>query len=224
MKSIQLQCAQCSNVFSRSLSAFNQSQKRGRKRSFCSHECNNMSKVTTVSLECKKCHKHFERKKSESLKSKNHFCSSSCSTFHNNKMMQKRPKEGLCRTCQSPINKKLRYCKICKDVMNRVIEDNTLEDAIKGKQGAEKYNTIRQRARLITKKWERKCSICGYDKHVQTCHLKAINTFPLSTKIREINNPENLKLLCPNCHWEFDHMLLEDLVPMKGFEPLHESL
>jgi predicted HNH restriction endonuclease len=23
--------------------------------------------------------------------------------------------------------------------------------------------------------------------------------------ISEINKPENLIILCPNCHWEFDH-------------------
>lgn len=55
---------------------------------------------------------------------------------------------------------------------------------------------------------EKRVCQCGYDKHVEVCHIKAIRDFDLKTKIKDINSKENLVLLCPNCHWEFDNGLL----------------
>ena len=55
----------------------------------------------------------------------------------------------------------------------------------------------------------RACHNCGYDKHVEICHIRAINSFPDDTPIAVINALENLVALCPNCHWEFDHGLLK---------------
>jgi hypothetical protein len=53
------------------------------------------------------------------------------------------------------------------------------------------------------------CAVCGYDKHVETAHIKAVASFPDTATIREINAPSNLVGLCPNHHWEFDNGLLE---------------
>lgn len=53
------------------------------------------------------------------------------------------------------------------------------------------------------------CYNCGYDKHYQVCHIKAVADFDENTLIKEINNIDNLIALCPNCHWEYDHNLLE---------------
>lgn len=52
------------------------------------------------------------------------------------------------------------------------------------------------------------CKNCEYEKYVEVCHIKSVSSFPDETSILEINNPENLVGLCPNCHWEFDHGLL----------------
>lgn len=53
------------------------------------------------------------------------------------------------------------------------------------------------------------CAICGYDKYVEVCHIKAVSDFSDSILISEINAVGNLVLLCPNHHWEFDHNLLD---------------
>jgi len=50
-----------------------------------------------------------------------------------------------------------------------------------------------------------KCQICGYDKHVDICHIKGISSFPDSATLREVNDPANLAALCKNHHWELDH-------------------
>ena len=50
------------------------------------------------------------------------------------------------------------------------------------------------------------CAKCGYDKHVELCHIKAISSFTPDAKVKDVNSYENLIQLCPNCHWEFDHL------------------
>lgn len=55
---------------------------------------------------------------------------------------------------------------------------------------------------------ERKCAICGYDKHIEIAHIKSVASFDESATIGEINAIGNLIALCPNHHWEYDNGLL----------------
>lgn len=55
----------------------------------------------------------------------------------------------------------------------------------------------------------RKCFICGYDKHVEVAHVKAVSDFSGDATVNEINNINNLVGLCPNHHWEFDNGLIK---------------
>ena len=50
----------------------------------------------------------------------------------------------------------------------------------------------------------KKCN-CGYDKHYEICHIKAVSSFTENCLMEEINHIDNLIALCPNCHWEFDN-------------------
>lgn len=52
---------------------------------------------------------------------------------------------------------------------------------------------------------ERKCVVCGYLKHVEIAHIKAVSEFSDDATLIEINVLTNLVGLCPNHHWEFDH-------------------
>lgn len=54
-----------------------------------------------------------------------------------------------------------------------------------------------------------KCAICGYDKHIEIAHIKAVSDFEDSVKISEINSINNLIALCPNHHWEYDNNILK---------------
>jgi heterodisulfide reductase subunit B len=67
------------------------------------------------------------------------------------------------------------------------------------------FALVRSRARAVFKDHPQICQTCGYDKHVEICHKKAIKDFPHTALVSEINSPDNLLMLCPNCHWEFDH-------------------
>ena len=55
---------------------------------------------------------------------------------------------------------------------------------------------------------KRPCQNCGYNKHVELAHIKAVSTFPNEALLSEINGPSNVIPLCPNCHWEFDNGIL----------------
>lgn len=56
---------------------------------------------------------------------------------------------------------------------------------------------------------ELKCAVCGYDKHVEIAHIKAVSEFSDDTTIKEINSIDNLIALCPNHHWEYDNGVLK---------------
>lgn len=55
----------------------------------------------------------------------------------------------------------------------------------------------------------KKCAICGYERHYEVCHIKAVSDFDDNALIAEINNIDNLIALCPNHHWEYDNGVLD---------------
>jgi len=54
------------------------------------------------------------------------------------------------------------------------------------------------------------CAVCGYDLHVEVCHIKDIKWYPDDTLVAVINHLDNLVALCKNHHWEFDSGHLSD--------------
>ena len=126
---------------------------------------------------CQHCNCTFERK-SYIAKLRN-FCSAQCSSA--SRMKLREPKEK-----------------------RKGVLDCTLSEVTRDKKGASRYTAVRSNARLLYKDLK-VCEFCGYDKHVEVCHKKPIHGFSPETKICEINARENILILCPNCHWEFDH-------------------
>ena len=51
----------------------------------------------------------------------------------------------------------------------------------------------------------KKCICCGYDKHYEVAHIKAVSDFDDNALISQINDLNNLIALCPNHHWEYDN-------------------
>lgn len=70
-----------------------------------------------------------------------------------------------------------------------------------------KYSAINGNARNIMKhlQIDKVCKNCGYNKHVEVCHIKAVSSFEDDDLVNDINSVNNLVYLCPNCHWEFDY-------------------
>lgn len=71
---------------------------------------------------------------------------------------------------------------------------------------------IRKLADAAFKKSDKmqRCAICGYDKHIEIAHIKAVSEFNDEALISEINDIGNLVALCPNHHWEFDNGKLSE--------------
>lgn len=156
-----------------------------------------------MSLKCTNCNKIINRKPRKNQI--NHFCSRSCSITYNNRTRPKRKPEGNCFDCGTPISTSRKRCKSCHESN----KDITLAEALyDSKTRSNLYGSVRGRARTIAKSlgWN-KCIKCSYGKHVEIAHKKPISDFALDTKLSVINNPKNLMALCPNCHWEHDHLL-----------------
>lgn len=129
-----------------------------------------------VQVSCLQCGVIFMKCPYELKRHPNSYCSKSCLASHTN---TKKPK--------------------------RIKIDFTIKHLTKTKGNRrEAFRFIRSRARTAIKN-RTSCQICGYDKHVEAAHIKAISSFSDDVKLSTINSPSNLLALCPNCHWEFDH-------------------
>lgn len=134
------------------------------------------------------------------------FCSRSCAASFNNKKSVKRQPEGTCFKCSKPVITRNKYCKECRqDEVGA--KDMSLKDAVYSKtHRSSAFALIRSRARMTRKaKESRSCEKCGWSHHVEICHIKPISQFDENSMISEINSESNLIVLCPNCHWLFDH-------------------
>lgn len=139
------------------------------------------------------------------------FCSKSCSVTHNNTTKPKRNQEGSCRICNSIISTRYKYCSDCKKAgVDRVDWKSITIEELTNRFGINKHSKIRYHSRkeYFRNYRENSCENCGYNLHIEVCHIKPIKDFKLNSKLAEINSIDNLIALCPNCHWEFDNGLL----------------
>lgn len=183
-------------------------------------------------VNCKHCHKSFDKIPSQVKKSPNHFCSNSCSaSFNNVGKVKNKPVPRTCKLCKVSFFRNggsTVYCAACYDSIPDS-EDLTLGEvanglAVKGRHPSWKWAVVRNFARNWNKdKTQKPCVNCGYSKHVELAHIKAISSFPLTATLKEVNAPHNVIQLCRNCHWEFDHGLLTIERPQQESN-LHESI
>lgn len=145
------------------------------------------------------------------------FCSRSCSASYTN---SKSPKRKLKRTCvrdgckdvvrnhRSTLceNHYVEYASLINTSEMRII-DYINKGSLKNLHRSSAYVHIRSLARYHNKELlSLPCANCGYDKHVELCHIKPISKFDIYEKIKNVNSRDNLIQLCPNCHWEFDNL------------------
>lgn len=134
------------------------------------------------------------------------YCSTSCA----NTIVKRKHEIKHCFVCnkkhKNPISN---FCSYYCQMFHRM-QTTTIADITQfRKGGANAYDLIRSNARSISKYYfnlqEASCTHCGYDKHVEVCHITDIKDFDITTLLSVVNAKENLILLCRNCHWEFDH-------------------
>lgn len=146
---------------------------------------------------------------------------------------------GFCEKCQSKIQYrernnaaggyiKVKYCETCRSLV-RAENAARLQGAGKNwiprgdrsvgqlkeesKGNYWRYRVLIQKhARQVYNQSERPkcCEVCGYDKHYEVCHRKAVIEFSDETLVRDVNRLDNLIALCPTHHWELDNGILDD--------------
>lgn len=144
------------------------------------------------------------------------FCSRSCSATYTNKVSPKRKLTRKCVSCNDVV-KTWRHS-LCEQHHKEYLDtklnakDKTLGEyrnlaSVTGKHSSWANSHIRVLARKWNKDLTQKpCEHCGYSKHVELAHIKAVSEFEDTAYLRDVNSPDNLKVLCPNCHWEFDNL------------------
>jgi len=146
------------------------------------------------------------------------FCSKSCSAKETNKIPKRKLKKK-CSKCNSLVysyrsnlceHHYQEYQKNKKEyILNLSIEDYTSRESIKRLHPSSKFAHIRGLCRSWNKeKTKLPCFVCGYSKHVELAHIRPVSSFDKTAKIKEVNHPDNVVQLCPNCHWEFDNGLI----------------
>lgn len=132
------------------------------------------------------------------IKKENKFCNSSCAASYNNKKSPKREKKArICLNCGKTIdNYQNKYCNL--DCFQEYrFKQETLPNFYKGKVN---FNTTLKRVLIYL--FGEKCTECG--------NGKIWNNKPLTLQVdhkdgnSDNNFPNNLRLLCPNCHTQTD--------------------
>ena len=178
-------------------------------------------------VNCNCCNKEIKRSPSTIKKSKTgkFYCSNSCSARKNNLDKQRnQPKERKCAECDASYHytkgHRSIYCPKCFQNKKNEHKCKTLKEvqeklSLQGKHKSWKNASVRNFCRSWNKELTKKpCQKCGYNKHVELCHIKAVSEFDEKTTLAEVNSPENILVLCRNCHWEFDNgILLKEEIP-----------
>lgn len=139
------------------------------------------------------------------------FCNHSCSASFSNLNRGREKKGYYCIQCGNLIGYgyeefgRRKYCDTC----NPSYKDwsKITYGEAKTLRSYQVNSRIRDLARQVFQKEKgyTSCYRCGYNKHIEVCHIHAISDFPDDALISEINSPDNLIGLCPNCHWELDY-------------------
>lgn len=137
------------------------------------------------------------------------FCSSSCAAKYNNRIYLKRNRQRFyCLKCGKEARYKRQFCGDCNPMKGQDWSQRNVADL---KSLADFHGRVRQIGRkfYFTAGKPKLCAVCGYDKHIEICHIRPIQDFSDDAPISEVNALDNLIALCPNCHWELDNGLLD---------------
>ncbi len=170
-------------------------------------------------VKCSCCGKQFDKQPCEMKKSKSgkHFCSRSCSAKVVGVGLPRNPPvDRVCKACGKTYHtayghRSRSFCKECglngQDwYKNKTLREYQERDSVKVLHVSSRNAHIRNFARSWNKHLkEHPCQNCGYSKHIEFCHIKAVSSFNSDTLLGEVNSSENIVILCRNCHWELDH-------------------
>ena len=148
---------------------------------------------------CNSCNSSYETKDHSSK-----YCCRDC--FYSS---QSTKEKNLCKNCKSNHSRYSDFCSnLCR--LEETMKSKTLGECSSYEQ-QNKYRAIRGYAHSYFKALGKptSCKVCGYNLHVELCHIKPVSQFVESDTVWDCNKPENIVFLCRNCHWEFDNGILD---------------
>lgn len=202
---IKYKCSRCGLEKEMPKGRYESYARKNNTPKYCSPECSRIArKKELVKFECFLCKKAAAHSLVKYKKSKNHFCSKKCSLTWQNTLGPKMQNNKPCPKCGKLIKSTIVHCKDCaREKKKYDLENVVLKDL--HYMGTNKYNLVRFHAKKKLKDRVKECQNCKYNIHVEVCHIKAISKFDQNSKLDLVNHFNNLLLLCPNCHYEFDH-------------------
>ena len=214
MSTIELKCTHCNKSFVQLTRYYNyHSKKKPGYKFFCSSSCQREFNGGTTVVACQECGKNFKKNNSAIKTGKGNFCTRNCAGKYNNR---KRYENGQASPLKLPrpkcisnscVNEAFRtrggYCAECIKEKKHYqgsgsIILQTIEFASR-RGGANRYDSIRANARHQYRDELNNpcCEKCGYNKHVELCHIIPISAFPKDTIVEIVNRRDNIVFLCP---------------------------
>jgi hypothetical protein len=199
-------CKKCGKLF-------NKRDHHGNPQQFCSTGCSNAYRIQHETT-CLNCDKTFTKINS------NRFCSRKCGkefAVEDKIVIQGSQTKRFCIRCNTrEVFNKKRICDSCysKELSPiRVLSLNgyqgiTLEDLKASAKNNHQFQTklrTHSRKTYFDSNRPKICDHCGYNKHVDVCHIQDVKNFHPDTLITVVNSLDNLVAFCPKHHWEFDH-------------------
>jgi hypothetical protein len=138
------------------------------------------------------------------------FCGKGCATSWNNRH---RPSRALaqrpCETCPQCGGKRSDssrngICRTCRKANRLAVLETTTVGELRAQYGTAAFHAKLRGLSRWAYKGPMACRECGYDRHVDICHLRPVASFPPSATIAEVNAESNLAAFCPTHHWELD--------------------
>ena len=148
---------------------------------------------------CKKCGKVINIKGSIRDTKRKVFCSQTCSSIYNNRKRESNP-EKFCIVCSRKINKGSKlYCS--QECYNKDRKRIFIEKWLSGKiSGTTKTNLLSKTIRdYLLNRANYKCEQCGWNKTNFVTGKVPLQIDHIDGNYKN-NRPENLRVLCPNCH------------------------
>lgn len=155
-----------------------------------------------VTGKCLQCDEPFERKANARNRERGKFCSQTCSARNASAARQRaHPVSLVCSVCNGPKSYGSKTCGKCRYIH---LLYRTLGE-LREMYGTHAFHAKVRGLARNSYKGVRACAACGYDLHVDICHVRDVSQFSPEATIAEVNAQTNLTALDKRCHWEFDN-------------------
>lgn len=173
---------------------------RKKTSKYCGNDCfqKHRAQKSLCEIECGSCKMTFTAPRGERRK----FCSSSCAASTNNVLVPKRKPERICEAseCNNGVRSGRTFCSEHRSEYKAIRKEQQIQRWLSGEwAGGTNYGLSKIIRIYLLERADYKCSKCGFN----TPHPDDNKTI---LEINHINgdgtdhSPENLEVLCPNCH------------------------